>query len=76
MINDELTRLCDATLRKGLPASLTALIRRLLERGEHPADIMAFCRRAGVTMKGSPLMTLAIEAEIAAVSNELRARRN
>lgn len=74
MTNDELTRFCDATLRKGLSATLTALIRRLLERGEHPADVLAACRKAGASRR--TLTGLAIEAEIAAVSNELRARRN
>jgi hypothetical protein len=74
MTDDELARLCDDALRRGLPASLTALIRQMLERGEHPAAVLAACHKAGATR--DTFTGLAIEAEIAAVMNEINARRN
>lgn len=70
----DLEREAEAVLRGRLPAPLCATIRRLLERGAHPADVLAACVRAGAT-EGT-MTRLAIEREIAAVVNELRCRRN
>jgi hypothetical protein len=74
MTDDELIRLCDDVLRQRLSASLTALIRRLLERGEHPAAVLAACQKAGATP--DTFTGLAIMAEIATAMNEINARRN
>jgi chaperone required for assembly of F1-ATPase len=70
----DLERLCDGVLRKNLPAEITGRIRRLLESGHSPRTILALYRKAGATRK--TLAGLAVEAEIAAVAAEIKARRN
>lgn len=69
-----LERACNAALRRCLPAGLCVLIRELLERGASADDVLTACRQAGATPH--KLTGLAIEAEIEAVSAEIRARAN
>lgn len=74
MSDDNLQRQCENALREGLSSGLVVEIRRLLEAGHAPADVLAGCRRAGVTT--DTLTGLGVEAEIEAVAAEIQARRN
>lgn len=70
----ELDLLCQNVLRKNLPASIAAGIRRLLESGHSARSVLSLYRRAGATRR--TMTGLAIEAEIDAVAAELKARKN
>lgn len=74
MSDDNLQRQCENALREGLSSGLVVEIRRLLEAGHAPSDVLAGCRLAGATT--DTLTRLGVEAEIEAVAAEIQARRN
>jgi len=74
MAEGESKPICDEILRRYLPNKLRRLIHRLLERGEHPATVLATCRQAAEHHYS--ILLLAVEHEIANTLNKIHSQEN